>query len=343
MLDRPSRAADQIWRLVSGYPPGKRESRVMVVLTDPQLVADASGNEPQSPIFVLAGFVAESGKWADFSGAWQTALDESPKLDYFKMTEAATMSGQFHPRRGWTEAKRDDRLVTLTRVIRDYAAVRVSAWIRRADYDKHILTLPAPVRHLGIDSPYVSMVGQLAMAVAVFGSQHGINTPCDYIFDEEAGFDEEVFLHWPMLKWILANSTRSDLANFVGERPIFRNDKAFLPLQAADLYAWQVRNHVRQNNQLPNQTIRFPPGLIIRMMDKIPIINREYGTEEILRLRQFLVDQGKLYRQAHPDVQMIGPHTDKKERQKAHKRSRKARQSAPNPFDLASLAKGLSS
>ena len=85
----------------------------MVVLVDPQLAADASGNEPQSPIFVFGGLIAPAAKWADFSAAWQAALDEPPKIEYFKISEAANMGGQFSKRRGWTEAKRDDRVVTI--------------------------------------------------------------------------------------------------------------------------------------------------------------------------------------------------------------------------------------
>lgn len=290
-----ARAAAQVWRLVSGYPPGKRENRLMAVLIDPQLVADASGNEPQSPIFVIAGFVAPAARWADFSGAWQTALDLPPKLEYFKMSEAANMSGQFHKRRGWTEAKRDDRVVTLARIIRDHASVRVSAWIRQADFNKYIHPLPALMRNLGVDSPYVLLVQQLILAVAVFGDrQHGIKTPCDYIFDTEESFDEEIFAMWPMMKWLVRNSARSDIENFIGERPIFRDDKSFLPLQAADLYAWQARNHILDNNRVPNQTIKIPPNNILRILGQLSIINREYTTPEVIRLR----DQRPLMQEA---------------------------------------------
>jgi hypothetical protein len=310
---------------VSGYPPGKRENRVMVVLIDPQLAADASGNEPQSPVFVIAGFVAPAAKWADFSAAWQVALDEPPKLDYFKMNEAASMSGQFHKRRAWTEEKRDDRLVTLARIIRNHVSVRVSAWIRHDDYNKYILPLPALVRSLSVDNPYVLLVHQLVLAIAVFGDKHGIITPCDYIFDTEESFDEEIFAAWPTMKWLVENSTKSDLAKFFGERPIFRDDKHFLPLQAADLYAWQVRNRYIQSHQVANQTLWFPPTKALGILDQVGVINREYSTDEVIRLRDVLVQQGERFAEANPDVKLVPPHTDPKERRRAHKQARKAR------------------
>ena len=173
-LAQTERAAAQVWRLVSGYPPGKRENRVMVVLVDPQLAVDLSGNEPNSPFFVLGGFVAPAAKWASFSEAWQTALDIPPKLEYFRMTEAANMSGQFHRRFGWTEPMRDDRVITFARIARKFASIRVSAWIRRADFDTHILSLPAIARTLAVDNPYVMMVNQIVLAVATYGSRHGL-------------------------------------------------------------------------------------------------------------------------------------------------------------------------
>jgi hypothetical protein len=299
----------------------------MAVLVDPQLAADASGNEPQSPIFVIAGFVATAAKWADFSAAWQIALDEPPKLEYFKMNEAASMSGQFHKRRGWTAAKRDDRVITLTRIIRDHTSVRVSAWIRHDDYNKYIVPLPALVRHLGLDSPYVLLVHQLVLAVAVFGDRHGILTPPDYIFDTEVSFDEELFAQWPTMKWLVENSAKSDLAKFFGERPIFRDDKHFLPLQAADLYAWQIRNRYIQSHRVPKQTLWFPPTRALEILERIGVINREYSTAEVIRLRDVLVEQGKKFAEAHPDVKLIPPHSDPKERRKAHKHARKARKS----------------
>jgi len=310
----------------------------MAILVDPQLAADDSGSEPQSPIFVLAGFVAPAVKWAAFSTDWQAALNEVPKLEYFKMNEAAGMNGQFHKRRGWTEPKRDDRLVTLARIIKKYASVRVSAWIRHDDYETHIRSLPAPVRHLGFDSPYVLLLQQLILAIAVFGDRHGIKTPCDCILDEQGHLAEEALFSWPTFKSLVERSSRSDLAKFVGSPPIFRDEKNFLPLQSGDLYAWQIRNHYVENHRVPNQTIRFSPNRILGILDRIPLINREYPTDEVIRLREHLLKQCDAFAKTFPDVTLLGPHKDPKERRRAHKQARTARKfiakASPLPLPL---------
>src|SRR6266851_757494 len=89
---------DHIRALVSGLPSDKCKRRLLMPF---QAYIDDSGSEPQSPVFVLGGFIAPHEKWASFSEEWQAALDQDPKLEYFKMTEAAHLGGQFSRRRGW--------------------------------------------------------------------------------------------------------------------------------------------------------------------------------------------------------------------------------------------------
>ena len=96
-------------------------------MLQPQACVDDSGNEPTKPHFILAGFVAPAANWAALTKEWQAALDETPKLDYFKMHEAARLKEQFDPSNGWTEAKRDDRLITFTRIIRKHVGIRIHA------------------------------------------------------------------------------------------------------------------------------------------------------------------------------------------------------------------------
>ena len=90
-----------------------------------QAFIDDSGNEPQSQIFVLAGFISTHKKWAEFSDEWQAELNKEPKLDYFKMHEAATLLGQFSKDRGWSESLRDNRVMSFVGTARKYATVRV--------------------------------------------------------------------------------------------------------------------------------------------------------------------------------------------------------------------------
>jgi hypothetical protein len=250
------------------------------------------------------------------------------------MSEAASLGahGQFSRRRGWDEAKRDDRLITLARIIKKHTRIRLSAWIRHDDFEQHIKSIPSPVRRLAADSPYVLLFQQVIMAPAVFGDRHGItDDPCDFIFDKQGAFSEEATQWWPMFKWTVENSSKSDLAKFVGDQPIFRDEKVFLPLQAADLYAWQVRNNYVENHRVPNQTIMIPQSRVLGILTPIPMINREYPTAEVIRLRDHLLKVGAEYSKAFPEVPLLGPEANPRERRKAHRKARKATAKASGP------------
>jgi hypothetical protein len=64
--------------------------------------------------------------WLPFTDEWQAALDQTPKLDYFKMTEAHNLRGQFDPRKGWTESKRDARVLDFAHIVTKFAHLRIS-------------------------------------------------------------------------------------------------------------------------------------------------------------------------------------------------------------------------
>jgi hypothetical protein len=286
-------------------------------LLQPQACIDDSGNEPTKPHFVLAGFVAPAASWAAFSDEWQAALDESPKLEYFKMKEAAKLKDQFDPSKGWTDAKRDDRLITFTRIIRKHARIRIHAKIKNADFDKYIKSIPVPNRMLFTDNPYTLLFQQIILAMAVRGDLYGVNVPCDFIFDTQVGFSAEIQEQWPQFKEVVKSASRTDLPALVGDLPIFRDEKTFLPLQAADLYAWQMRNYFAQN-----QVLTVPVNRVLGQLVPIPMIERSYEEDEVIRLRNYLLEMGKKFTEANPNIRLRHASDSKGARRQARRKSR---------------------
>jgi Protein of unknown function (DUF3800) len=284
----------------------------------PQACIDDSGNEPTKPHFILAGFVAPAASWAALSDEWQGALDESPKLDYFKMKEAAKLKDQFDPSRGWTEATRDDRLITFTRIIRKHARIRIHAKIKHEHFNKYIKSIPVPNRKLFTDSPYTLLFQQIILAMAVRGDLYGVNVPCDFIFDTQVGFSEEIQTQWSQFKDVVKSASRTDLPALVGDLPIFRDEKSFLPLQAADLYAWQMRNYFAQN-----QVLIVPVNRVLGQFVQIPMIERNYEEDELIRLRDYLLEIGKKFTAANPKIKLRHAAESSGARRQARRKSRK--------------------
>lgn len=320
--------SDQVWALVSGLPSGERGGRLLMVF---QCFVDDSGSEPQSPFIVLAGFLADHEQWGKFSDEWDAELKRQPALSYFKMTEAANLDGEFSEDNGWTEAKRDDRVIGLARIIAKHVKVRVSAVMPYDAFMRHIATIPASARSLSTDTPYPFLFLQTIMAVAVRGDLYGIDSPCDFIFDQQLGHQEEISLTWAQTRTMIDRAaTRSDVAKRIGSPPIFRDDKCFKPLQAADLYAWQVRNNYVRNKAIPKQTIIMPPRREYRVLEPLPEISWFYSEEALVRLREHLLRIGDIFIREFPDIPLIPLSDDPKERRRQRRRTRRAKASAPS-------------
>jgi len=292
------------------------------MILKPQAMIDDSGTEPQSPIFVLGGFIASAAQWAKFSGDWQTILDQPPKLKYFKLTEALSLSakGQFSRHKGWNETKRENRLIDFAHVIRKHAVIRVHASMTHDDFNKYVQSLAVPQRKLGSDHPYLLLASQLMLAVGISGDQLGLTRPCEYYFDEQEGFSDDFSRWWPEFKILLNRSGRSDLKKYIGSTaPNYEDEKSFLPLQAADFYAGFLRQHATRNRKLI-----VPPPVALRCLEMIPLIGYNVGDDLLQKIHSALIQTARKFVAANPDVPLVHIPKTKSERRKARRRTKKA-------------------
>jgi len=307
-------ASEYVWALVAGFPRAQREQRLLMIL---QAHIDDSGSEPDSPLFVLAGFVARAADWAKFSDEWRAALDQPPRLEYFKMKEAHSMRGQFDRRHGWNEAKRDDRLITFTRLIRKYAIARIHGSMWHADFNACVKSLPVPERKFATDHPYWLLFMRLVLTLSVFGHRIGINDPCEFICDEQGGISEEILAWWPTFKKMVADTATpsgSDLPPRIGTHPIFRDDKKFLPLQAADLYAWQLRRVFTRSRVLVT-----PPSAALVSLVTVPELGWNFSQEEMRRMHDHLLATKAAFVALNPTVPLLAISSDRAGRKRARR------------------------
>jgi hypothetical protein len=223
-------------------PTGSRERRLLIVL---QAFIDDSGSEPGSPVFVLAGYIAPTSAWATFANDWDAELSgggEFPKLEYFKMAEAMGLRDQFALHRGWTPELRDKLLVRLTAIIKRTSQWQVCASMGQRDFAETLQRLPAfgDGRTLANDHPYAFLWYQLISELWLRADEMK-TAACDFIFDQQMGFEEEVLRYWKMMKAIVDRNAPQEWASWLTNAPIFRDEFGFKPLQAADLHAWTIR------------------------------------------------------------------------------------------------------
>lgn len=227
--------ADYVRALESGLPVNKRNERWLVIL---QAYMDESGTHKteKEPYFALAGFISTSENWANFSTEWQKELDKDPVIKCFKMSQAFAKIGPFE---GLSREDIDKRVNNFIEIIKSYAMVRVSSTINKREYD--LLERGNPPKE--IDNPYFWCFHQLYYAIIVYQRKYRWNTQIDFIFDDIGKLGDETIKWIKILKAMAPESAKP----YFGSPPIFRNDEEFLPLQAADLYAWLVRRHLYEN------------------------------------------------------------------------------------------------
>lgn len=279
-----------------------------------QAFIDDSGSEGLSHMFVLGGFVSEHVRWSAFSNDWQSALDVAPSLDYFKMREAMAFRGQFDRNRGWNEALRRQRLGLFSEIIVEHVQARISTSVQTLLFRQYIQALPSPGgRTSSSDSPYSYLVTRAIIATIHYLYNRDLEYPCDFILDEQTGFTSGLEMWWDVFRHHLKEE-RDGTRRYIKNRPIWRDEKDFLPLQAADLYAWLVRRR-HQDNRLLIMPSKHPFSLL----ERIPNIETTISIGELINLRKHLLHIGKRFREYNPHVPWIDMPRNRKDRRAARK------------------------
>ncbi len=211
---------------LSGIPECRRRKRILVAI---QGFVDESGTKDGQK-FVFSALLSDAEKWAHFSDEWDACLKMSPRIQYFKMDNAAGLDGEFY---GFTERQRDEKLRALCQVVNTLEPTEVSAV---EDMQKFAMTLGADDRR-PLSEYYFFPFHTININVAYTVGDMGITQPYEIFFDEHKIFGPRAKAWYPVVR-SLQEKTIQDLMPI---EPLFRSDRDVLPLQAADLFAWLVR------------------------------------------------------------------------------------------------------
>jgi len=196
-----------------------------------QVFIDESGRgQEEDPAFVLAGYFARVRSWEAFADKWQEVLSETPSIDYLKAKEAYSLSKQF---KGWSREQRDARLSKLASLIRKFVAGSVTLAVSGIEFNRILRASKGALKNV-YPLAVAAMITEVLRAALTSRTRERL----EFIFDEgmlnaklfEVAFDD-------MMTALPRKAT-----DLIGKRPRMENDKLFVPLQAADLLAWHVRN-----------------------------------------------------------------------------------------------------
>jgi Protein of unknown function (DUF3800) len=207
--------------------------------------------------FVLGGHIATAERWAALSKEWEALLPlgtlSNQGAYHFKMAEMAQT------------AERMNRVPAFYRVIENHVRLSISARMNLADFaaaaDRCKKTLAA--HNFQVDlakwgNPYFFLFRGLIDEFHKSREDEGVDRhlpldeKVDFIFDNQS---EKGFIIY------LKNEEGKKTRQYHGATPRFEDDKDFLPLQAADLWAWRVREwYEEEANDPPAKMANFDFG-----------------------------------------------------------------------------------
>jgi hypothetical protein len=188
---------------------------------------DDSGSGGDSTWFVLAGYVGTVDGWDRFDGLWQAALHEHPHIEYFKAVQAERLKDEFD---GFSKEQRDTKIDSLIDVISQCAERSICARLKQKDYDE----LVKGEINKKWDSPYYLLFSWLVGSTVATERRDLENRPVEFVFDSDERHDRRAYQLF---------TTMQNRAYFSDQlvNVLYRSERECLPLQAADLLAWQIR------------------------------------------------------------------------------------------------------
>lgn len=244
------------FEFLSGLPEDKRRRRVLVVI---QAFVDESGLDENATFFCMSAVIGRAEDWAIFSDEWQACLDAYPRIKYFKMAEAAKLRGQFF---GLTEEQRDNKLRALRAVLnRHRRAVHNTAMEKSG---KEVVAY----RVKPWNEPYFYVYHAVISLIARLLVDFGVRERFEIIFDEQVIFGQRT-KEWYAATCEVTKLLYPQAHAILPVEPIFRSDEEWLPLQAADLFAWRARHAAEHpNDPMPFQWTDTPNLILSNYSEK---------------------------------------------------------------------------
>jgi hypothetical protein len=97
-----------------------------------------------------------------------------------------------------------------------------------------------------LDSPYFILFYEVILATAKLMEKAHLHGTVDWVFDEKDSIGIQAVSWYAWIK----KQAKPNLRRRLGSTPIFRDDENVLPLKAADLFAWQIRKHISDEQPL---------------------------------------------------------------------------------------------
>jgi Protein of unknown function (DUF3800) len=213
---------------VTGFAQRKAVGRLLMAF---QACIDESYSDDAS--YVLAGYIASAETWAKFAKDWEELLP---------LTFRAKQSGKYRFKMK-EMARRMEKVPAFYTVIEKYDLIRLSCHFDLSDLER--AKQRVWVENLRIDWGYTDNPYSFAFRCLMdmfhthrekFNKLFPSGQKIDFVFDKR-GESKAIIPMWDNYIKKRPDETREHY----GANPRFEDDEEFMPLQAADFWAWWMR------------------------------------------------------------------------------------------------------
>lgn len=220
-----------------------------------QAFVDDSGGKGTTRHFVLAALCGDSESWAEFSNEWRNCLAEKPVVrPVFKMKDAAGLSGAFWR---WDPKDRDEKLRRLCGIINSRPRLFTYSMI---DLEAHAKTWALMPGDPPSKDPYFWPYQNTIMAICHHLWDIGHRERFEIIYDVQMISGPKARIWYPAIQRLM-EIKYPEQAQLLPVDPMFKTDDEFLPLQAADLFAWCSRNATDKQEEQFGWLLKEMPNL----------------------------------------------------------------------------------
>lgn len=262
-----SRHADRVWAREACMAPSKASRVNLMVL---QAFIDESYDK--GGLFVMGGYIAPVGAWAAFSKEWEEMLPYGTRCP-------KTGEWHFHFREMIVSPERHARIPAFYRIIQNHVSVALSVTLRMEELKKACELVGRPEYTVvwgKISDPHFFCYRALMDCFHDVRSNFDKELPkgerTDFIFDQHSR-KKAIIAAWDHY----VEAAPDHMKGLFGSCPMFEDDKEYLPLQAADLWAGAIR--ISTNEKQPFKL--HPDGVLQKDRKSIPYYTQHFDFDRI--------------------------------------------------------------
>jgi hypothetical protein len=206
------------------------------------LYCDDSGTHQQSPFAVAACFVADVVQWEHFVKDWNEA-NEVEKFGTFHMAAFVAKQKQFALPEWQDEEKRDRTLKRLITIIKTRRRMGFFAVVEKSGYDAEVP--PGMRERYKLGNSHYSFAVRMVMAqVLKWRRKYGYREPIQFVFDQMSKGKGEINA---IFEKALNEGDEQALVHGISREAgwSFQSKSEVVPLQAADVLAWESLHDMR--------------------------------------------------------------------------------------------------